>query len=194
MFPTTHFPKTHFPATHFFSSAPGRICNILTAVEGANFVRTTSADAVMLQLLPMVDQCLYMATGHDWTADGTIAPMAKVAAGMLLVIWYDNPAMTGTADSPGIIGMLAVLEAEALKYRKYPFEGLSSAGAISLPGAREGDAVITLTGVMGVSGDQKAKFESTISEDGQIQQTYSGDLSENQYVVVLKHPADDVRA
>jgi hypothetical protein len=168
---------------------------ILSPAEGANFVRTTSADAVMLQLLPLVDQYLFNATGHDWTADSTIHPTAKLAAGIVLVTWYDNPAMLGAdPEGPGIAAALSQLEAEALKYRKYQFEGRNGAGAISLTGARDGDVVISLTGVDGVTGDQKAKFESTISEESQIQQTEIGDLSENEYVVVLKHPADDVRA
>jgi hypothetical protein len=167
--------------------------NVLTATEGSNFVRTTSTDAVMLQLLPLVDQYLYNASGHDWAADSSINTTAKIAAGMLLVYWYDNPAAIGT-PAQNLTALLVQLEAEALKYRKILFDGINGAGGIYIPGARDGDVVISLTGVDGVSGDQKAMFESTISEDDMIQQTNGGDLSENQYVVVLKHPAEDVRA
>lgn len=164
--------------------------NILTATEASQFVRTDTSDAIMLALLPMVDEYLYNATGHEWQNDSTINPTAKLAAGMLLVSWYDNPAQIGQSVSGA---PLVQLEAEALKYRKYQFYGRDGAGAISLPGALEGDAVIKLVGVYGVSGSQTASFESTITEDHQIQQTSASDLSDNQYVVVLKHPAADVR-
>jgi hypothetical protein len=164
--------------------------NILTPTEGSQFVRTEATDAVMLALLPMVDEYLYNATGHEWNTDSTINPTAKLAAGMLLVSWYDNPGQVGQAVSGA---PLVQLEAEALKYRKYQFEGRDGAGAISLPGAYTGDVVIKLIGVYGVSGSQTASFEATISEDGQIQQSSASDLSDNQYVAVLKHPAADVR-
>ena len=169
--------------------------NILTVAEAANFIRTDTTDAVMLMLLPQVDAFIKRATGRDWTLDGTINPIAKAAAVMLLVQWYDNPAQAfgeSTAMSFGLTATLTQLEAEALKYRKSVFAGLSNAGSILLAGARKGDDVISLVGVYGVSGSQAANFESEISIEGQIQQTASSDLSENVYVVILKHPADDV--
>ncbi len=167
--------------------------NILTAAEGANFVRTGVTDAVMLQLLPLVDQYLLNASGHDWAADTVIHPTAKLAAGMVLVYWYDNPGAVGM-EPEGITGQLVQLEAEALKYRKYQFEGLNGAGSVYLPGAREGDDVVKLVGIYGVGGDQSTKFETEISADGQIRQTSGSDLSDNLYVVVLKSPAEDVSA
>ncbi len=167
--------------------------NILTAAEAANFVRTTSDDAVLVQLLPLVDQYLLNASGHDWAVDATIHPTAKIAAGMVLVYWYDNPGALGQSPE-ALTGQLVQLEAEALKYCKFTFEGLNGAGSIYLPGAREGAAVITLTGVYGLTGDQSAKFESAISEENQIVQTSSSTLDEKQVVVVVKHPADDVKA
>jgi len=167
--------------------------NILTAAEGANFVRTDTSDAVMLMLLPQIDDFIKRATGRDWTADTTINPVAKVAAGILLVQWYDNPAQAGP-DAPqfGINQTLSQLEAEALKYRKYQFYGLSGVGGISLHGAEVGDDVISLVGVYGVSGDQKLKFESRISVCGALQQTNSSNLSANIYVAFLKSPGEDV--
>jgi len=169
------------------------MANILTASEAANFLRSTADDAVMLQFLPLVDQYLKQATGHDWAVDSPIHNTAKLAAGMLLTYWYDNPGMVGQA--PGVLsGALVALEAEALKYRKYEFEGRNGAGSISLPGARIGDDVVTLVGVYGATGDQSSKFEATISAADEIHQTDAGDLSENQYVVVLQHPADNVSA
>lgn len=169
------------------------MANILTAAEAANFLRTTTDDAVMLQFLPLVDTYLQQATGHDWTVDSDKHNTAKIAAGMLLTYWYDNPHAVGEAPV-SLAAALVQLEAEALKYRKYEFGGLNGAGAVSIPGLRKGDGVITLTGVYGVSGDQSANFEATVSEDDQIEQTSASDLSDNLYVVVVKHPADDVSA
>lgn len=166
--------------------------NVLTDAQAANFIRTEVSDAVMLQLLPLVDQFLLSATGHNWAADSEIHPSAITAAGMLITHWYDNPSAVGQAPS-SVRSTLLQLEAEALKYRKYQFSGADSAGGIFLDGARKGDEVVRLIGVFGVTGDQSSMFESVLTADNQIQQTY-GNLSENQYVVVLKHPADDVSA
>jgi hypothetical protein len=168
-----------------FIGTPVTLIHILTAAEGANFVRTDAADALMLQLLPLVDQYLLNATGHDWAADTAIHPTAKIAAGMLLVYWYDNPGAVGQAPET-IISQLVQLEAEALKYRKYQFVGLNGAGSIYLRGAVEGDDVVKLIGIYGAFGE--------ISADGQIRQTSASDLSDNLYVVVLKSPAEDVSA
>jgi hypothetical protein len=165
--------------------------NILTDAQAANFLRTSTTDAVMLQLLPLVDEYIKNATGHDWASDATIDNTANIAAGMLLTFWYDNPSMVGQAPA-AVRSTLMQLEAKALRYRKYQFDGGSAAGGVTLEGARIGDVVIKLVGVYGVSGSQTSKFESTITVDDQIQQTEAADLSDNQYVVVLKHPAEDV--
>ena len=172
--------------------------NILTAAEAANFLRTETTDTAMLNLLPLVDSFIQRATGRDWTADTTINPIAKAAAGMLLVQWYDVPGQSGSqvTDSPlafGLTNVLGQLEAQSLKYRSTEFYGASSAGSVLIPGARVGDVVQKLVGVYGVSGDQSAKFEGVISVAGTIQQNV-GDLSANRYVVVLKAPGDDVSA
>jgi hypothetical protein len=167
--------------------------NILTAAQAANFIRSTADDAVMLQYLPLVDEYLKNASGHDWTLDTTKHPTAIMAAGLLLTSWYDNPSLVGQSPA-ALSGLLVQLEAEALKYRKYEFAGLTDAGAIALDGARKGDEVILLVGTYGVTGDQTESFESVVSEDGQIEQTDEDDLSDNLYVVALKHPADDVSA
>lgn len=166
---------------------------ILTNAEAANFLRTSSSDAVMQQLMPLVDEYLLTATGHDWAADTEKDNTAKTAAGMLLTFWYDNPSMVGQVPA-SVRSTLMQLEGKALRYRKYQFSGSSSSGSIILENVRKGDEVIRLVGIYGVSGDQSSNFESVISEDDEIQQTHSGDLSENLYVVVLKHPADDENA
>lgn len=176
------------------------MANILTAAEAASAIRVASTDADLTALLPMVDAFVNKATGRDWTQDGTINVLAKNAARMLIVQWYDNPGMLAQAGegtmplSFGLINALSQLETEALKYRKYQFEGLNGAGDIYLPGARVGDDVIKLVGVYGVSGSQVSKFETEISDDDYIAQTDGGDLSDNLYVVVLKSPSDDVGA
>ncbi len=167
--------------------------NILTAAQAANFIRTSVTDAVMLQLLPLVDDYIKNATGHDWASDASVDNTALVAAGMLLTFWYDNPSMVGQAPL-AVRSTLMQLEAKAMNYRKYQFNGGSTSGSVAFDEARIGDVVIKLIGVYGVSGDQSSKFESIITVDGQIQQTNSSDLSDNQYVVVLKHPAEDVSA
>jgi hypothetical protein len=167
------------------------MANILTPAEAANFIRTDENDAVMLQLIPLVDQYLLNATGHDWTADSPVHNTAKIAAGMLIVHWYDNPLAVGQAPESFRVALLQ-LESEALKYRKYCFYGRNGAGGVALQGARIGDEIITLVGIYGVTGDQSDKFEAIVTAQDQIQQTDAGDLSNNQYVVVLKHPAEDV--
>jgi hypothetical protein len=168
--------------------------NILTATQAANALRTASDDPRMLDLLPQIDKLIERATGRDWTQDATIHPIAVSAATMLLVQWFENPGMIGDSAlmSFGLTAAVTILEAEALKYRKYEFVGSNGSGAISLPGALEGDTVLKLVGVYGVSGSQTASFESSISETGYIQQTSTSDLSENHYVVVVRSPADEV--
>jgi hypothetical protein len=168
--------------------------NILTAAEAANFVRTDAADAVMTQLLPLVDQFVQNATGRDWSADSPIDNAAKAAAGMLLVLWYDNPGQSGEENSLpfGLTNVLTQLEAKALRYRKYQFYGANGAGSILLPGALVGDDVISLVGVYGATGNQATNFESEISLEGYLQQSSGSDLSEKLYVVILKSPVGDV--
>ncbi len=170
------------------------MANILTAAEAANFLRTDTSDATMLMLLPMVDDFVQRATGIDWTTYSPINDVAKAAAGMLLVQWYENPAQVGNDGMMpfGLTAALGQLEAEALKYRKYQIAGRNGVGAITLIGAQLGDDVISVTGVYGVSGSRLSSFEPEISVKGQIQQIVESDLSENLYVVVLKSPQDDV--
>lgn len=166
------------------------MANILTAAEAAQVLRCETTDALMLALLPSVDAYIKQATGHDWAADSTIHDSAKSAARILITLWHENPAMTGSSSSnlsAGLSACLAQLEALALRYMI--FEGLPGAGYISLPNAHEGDTVTALIGVVGVSGDQSAKFESVISLDGYIEQTSSDDLEDKFYRVLLTPPA-----
>lgn len=162
--------------------------NILTAQEAANVLRCETTDPLMANLLDAIDLYIKTATGRDWAGDTTINAVAKSAARMLLVMWYENPGMVSTGDnsslSYGIRAVLQQLEVEASRYAN--FAGLSGAGSIALPGARVGDTVVSLVGVIGVTGDKHTDFESYITVDDQIQQTSTSDLSANYYRAYLK--------
>jgi hypothetical protein len=161
------------------------VTNILTAAEAANVLRVETNNADMLALLPVIDDHIRNATGHDWTQDSAIQPGAKAAARMLLVQWFENPGMVGSSEMPvfGLVAALSQLETIALRYKT--FEGSSSAGAISVPGSRAGDTVGSLVGIVGASGDQSSNFEAVITVDDQIQQLSSSDLSAKYYRVYL---------
>jgi hypothetical protein len=93
------------------------MANILTAAEAAIVLRCEATDADMLQLLPVVDAYIKLATGRDWTLDTTIEPLAKGAARILLTQWHEDPGMmiAGAANmSGGLRACLAQLEAKAL--------------------------------------------------------------------------------
>ena len=162
---------------------------ILTYDEAATVLRVEVDDPNMLDLLPQIDAFIRNATGRDWSQDSTIHPAAKAAARMLLVKWHEDPGMSATGMASlgfGLTSALTQLEALALRY--YRFEGLTGAGAISLPGVRRGDTVSTLTGLIGSSGDQSASFESVITVDDQIQQSSTADLSEKWYQAYIVPP------
>jgi hypothetical protein len=80
---------------------------ILTAEEVANLLDYTSVDEVppkvMSMLVPAVGQFLCDATGKDWAkltdTYTQIDPTAKMAAGMLLVRWFENPGQAGTGNT-----------------------------------------------------------------------------------------------
>ncbi len=164
------------------------MANILSNSEAATALRCETTDADMLALLPLVDSYIKNATGHDWAADASIRSEAKSAARMLLVLWHENPGMvnSGNALGFGLSAALVQLEAIALRYRE--FAGLNGAGSIYLPGVEAGDTVATLTGLIGVSGDQSTAFETIISVDDQIQQVSTSDLSEKYYRAYLIPP------
>jgi hypothetical protein len=167
--------------------------NLLTPTEAAQFVRTEETDAVLLQLLPLVDSYVQTATGRDWTADTEVHPLARAAAQVLTLSWYDNPLALGQGVD-AVTPLLTQLEAEALKYRKVQFFGLTGAGSVGIAGAYEGDQVKKLVAVAGLSGDQSAKFESVITSTGALKQLDNSDLSEVLFVVILKSPGDEVTA
>jgi hypothetical protein len=143
----------------------------------------------MLELLDLVDGYIEQATGRDWAEDTVVVPQAKAAARMLLVTWYENPSMItpvgagGASLGFGLAAALTQLEALGLRFRT--FEGINGAGAVSLEGARRGDTVSLVTGIVGVSGDQSAAFETVISVDDQIQQASTSDLTEKWFRALL---------
>lgn len=165
------------------------VAAILTPAEAANVLRVEADDIQMLDLLPQIDAYIRNATGRDWSQDNPILADAKAAARLLLVKWHEDPGdLTSGANALGwgLRSMLVQLEAKAMRY--FRFEGLSGAGAISLPGVKRGDTVSTLTGLIGVSGDQAASFETVITVDGQIQQSSGSDLSEKWYQAYIVPP------
>jgi hypothetical protein len=170
------------------------MANLLTAAQAANFIRSNTSDPVMLQLLPLIDKFVERATGRQWQLDQTIHPLAIQAAGILLVQWYDNPSQIGSGElAPGgLVSVLAQLEAEGLRYRKYEFRGITGTGYIALPGAKFGDQVISLVGTYGVFGDQSSNFESAIQFDDSLHQLTTANNYWNRYAIILKSPGDDV--
>jgi hypothetical protein len=140
----------------------------------------------MLDLLPQVDAYIKNATGRDWTTDETINPTAKAAARMLLVKWHEDPGMNATQAASLAYGLTACLvQLEAMKLHYVEFRGLPGAGAVYLPGARIGDTVRSVTGLIGVTGNQAAAFESVITFDDYIQQVSNSDLYTKWFRVYL---------
>jgi hypothetical protein len=153
------------------------VTNILTAAEASNALRCDVNDPEMLDLLPQVDTYIKTATGHDWSADTTISPVAKSAARMLLVMWHENPAMMAQSNSPLLFGLTsALVQLEALASEYMEFEGLMGAGPCILIGANVGDTVLSVVGLVGISGNQASSFESVISVQDQIQQVSTANL------------------
>lgn len=100
--------------------------NVLTPLEAATVLRCAEDDPDMLELLPLIDEHLEQATGRDWTSmiEGEIDKTAKSAARMLLVMWHEDPAMSGSENPLSQFGLPALmiqLKAKALKLEE---EGL----------------------------------------------------------------------
>lgn len=169
------------------------MANILTAAEAANVLRCAVDDALMLQLLPQVDAYIERGTGRDWSLDSPISERAKSGGMMLLTMWHENPGMIGNENALqfGLGAVMAQLESDALEYREYVIDGLDGGGFVILPEKR-GTQIVSLVGITGVSGDQSASFESVLSVDYAIEQISGSDLSDNQYLVVVRSAADAV--
>lgn len=93
--------------------------HILTAEEAAIVLRCEATDPAMLQLLPAIDSYLGMGTGWDWSLDVPVNEMAKNAARILLVLWYENPGMVegnySAPLSPGFNACMTQLKVLAME-------------------------------------------------------------------------------
>lgn len=91
-----------------------------------------------------------------------------------------------TDDIPAGGVTLPKMDLSALKTLR--FDGAASAGAITLTGAAVGDRVVSIFGTVVTTGASivgGTDFESVITVANQIQQSATGDLSGNDYVVQL---------
>lgn len=150
-------------------------------------MRCAVDDPEMLDLLPQVDGYIVNATGHDWAADAAINPVARAAARMLLVKWHEDPAMNATQAASLAYGLTAcLLQLESTDAQNMEFMGLNGAGYLYLPGAAVGDTVVSVVGLVGISGNQAASFESVISLPDYIRQVSSANLYLKWFRVNLK--------
>lgn len=87
---------------------------LITLDEAKGLLRIdgTDNDPILNTILSAVDQYILNATGKDFTGD----PVAKMAATMLLVAWFENPAMIGQYDEMhyGATNLITQLQAKAL--------------------------------------------------------------------------------
>ena len=67
---------------------------------------------VMSIFLPAAESYVKDATGKDWGADTPVDPVAKMAVGILLIRWFENPEEVGKATGTGIIGLVTQLSAK----------------------------------------------------------------------------------
>lgn len=166
--------------------------NVLSSAEAAAFLRCAEDDPTMLLLLPQIDAYIKRATGHDWAAEATIPQEAKSAARDLLIQWHEDPGVLTGSQATVLTGNLqaCLSQLRAMAHYYHTFEGLLGAGQIPIPGISEGDSVISLVGKVGISGDQRSKFESQITWDGFIEQLSSEDLEEKWFTVFLMPPGE----
>jgi hypothetical protein len=95
---------------------------ILTSQEACDLLEFPKIedmpDKVNTVFLPAVDGFLKNATGKDWgTLTETytaIDAVAKMAAGSLLVGWFENPELIGRATD-GVIGLIGQLKAKVVE-------------------------------------------------------------------------------
>lgn len=90
------------------------------ACEALNYMEIAEMPPKVLSiLLPGVDEFLKSSTGKDWgtltDSYTAIDPVAKMAAGILLVRWFEDSSEVGTASGIGVIGLISQLEAKHLQ-------------------------------------------------------------------------------
>lgn len=118
------------------------------------------------------------------TPAGLQAKVSSATAKGIVELATDAEALTGTDTARAVTP--ANLASVISKVVLWSFSGKNGAGACTLTGAKAGDLVQSVTGLAaGTVGNQEALFESTITVNDQIQQTGTGDLSSNVYLVKL---------
>jgi hypothetical protein len=89
---------------------------ILTNQEAAELLGYTAPEEmpgkVTSIFLPGAEGYVKEATGKDWGADTPVDPVAKMAVGVLLIRWFENPEEVGKATGTGIIGLVTQLSAK----------------------------------------------------------------------------------
>jgi len=166
--------------------------NILSSAEAAAYLKCDEDDPVMLLLLPQIDAYIKRATGRDWAAEVIIPQEAKIPARDLLIQWHEDPGvLTGSQATVLTANLQASLsQLRAMAHYYFTFEGLPGPGMIPILGMSEGDSVITLVGKVGISGDQRSKFESVITWDGYLVQISNEDLEEKWFTAYLIPPGE----
>ncbi|TRZ48833.1 hypothetical protein D4S03_09160 [bacterium] len=124
---------------------------ILTSAEAAAILRVAEDDQDMLALLPLVDEYIERSTGRDWAADSVVDNGAKAAARMLLVQWFENPAMQASGIASlefGLNAVLTQLEARALQLETTGVPAEALAITSSMPSDGEADVAIGVAPVL----------------------------------------------
>lgn len=93
---------------------------ILTPAESSDLLNYSSVEEmppkVQSIFLPAVDEFLKTATGKAWgvitETYPAIDPIAKMAAGILLVRWFEDDSEMGKASGIGILGLIGQLSAK----------------------------------------------------------------------------------
>ena len=99
---------------------------ILTNQEAAELLNYDDVDQtppkVTSIFLPGIDSFLRDATGKDWGAltatYAAIDPTAKMAAGILLVRWFEDSSEMSKASGIGITGLIGQLKAKYLQEKQ----------------------------------------------------------------------------
>jgi hypothetical protein len=91
---------------------------ILTQNEIADTLRYADpADLppAALALAPAIGQFLAAATGYDWAAESPVNAIAKQAARILLIKWFDDPGQAGRGEGVyGLTNLLGILQMAAM--------------------------------------------------------------------------------
>lgn len=113
---------------------------------------------------------------------------ASATAAGLVELATDAEALAGTDTARAITA--ANLRAVLLGLKLISFDGRNGAGACTATGAAVGDKVLAVFGLTaGAVGAADASFEAAITVINQIQQSAAGDLSANDYCVLLAQVA-----